>query len=178
MGYTLGMMYPTIEQLETKYRVFMSLKKKIPIMANQATLLNQQLLTNAGRIHQSYNEEQYRNFVQNTFVGAYYDQWRKERAVSIVNAIRIYDQLDVHFKTSNYRGETFYAGIPPITQAEVDAAKIAINNTGYKFWPISEKIGIDGEYHPVDMDGEFCPMLDENDIYGDNSGVTLDDLQI
>jgi len=171
------MAYPTIEQLETDYKDFVALTKANPKIAGETVLLNQRLLTAAGRIHQHCSEKQYQDFVQNTFVGTYYNQWRKNRAVSIVDAMGIYDQLNVCFGIDDYHGETFYAGIPPTTQAEIDAAKIATDDAGYEFWPVSEKIGIDGKYHPVDANGEFCPMLNENDIYGDNTHVTIDKMR-
>lgn len=39
-----------------------------------------------------------------------------------------------------------------------------------------EKIGIDGLLHKTDVFGEFEPIADNADIYGDNSMVTLADL--
>jgi hypothetical protein len=39
------------------------------------------------------------------------------------------------------------------------------------------KIGIDGQLHKTDKLGEFEPWSDPNDIYGDGTGVTIEDLK-
>ena len=171
------MMYPTIEELYVGYRNFVAWKKNSPTTADAAVLFNQQILMAAGKIHKACSAEQYQEFIETTFSGAYYNQWRKERAVGVAHLDNMCKRLNVHFGLDDYRGETFYAGIPPITQDELDSAKKAADDAKYKFWPVSEKIGIDGIYHPVGEDGEFHPLLDENDIYGDGSCVTLKDLR-
>ena len=38
---------------------------------------------------------------------------------------------------------------------------------------VEEKIGIDGELHKTDCYGEFWPVADTSDIYGDGSMVCL-----
>ena len=48
---------------------------------------------------------------------------------------------------------------------------IQIQMSGEKF--LFEKIGIDGLMHKTDVFGEFEPIIDNADTYGDNSMVTL-----
>lgn len=50
--------------------------------------------------------------------------WRA-RAVSIAHALNITDRLGVGFRPQEIVGETFYAGIPPITEEELECARSA-----------------------------------------------------
>lgn len=51
-----------------------------------------------------------------------YITWRLISAISISNALEIYELLNVNLKLEHIRGESFYSGIPPITQTEIDLA--------------------------------------------------------
>jgi len=51
-----------------------------------------------------------------------YIMWRWIAAISISNALEIYEMLNVNLKLEHIRGESFYSGISPITQEEIDVA--------------------------------------------------------
>ncbi len=84
-----------------------------------------------------------------------YILWRIITTISISHALEIYEKLNVNLKLEHIRGESFYGGIPQITQKEIDIAiKIRalyqdiqpIMKYGVKF-AIEEKYGeFDGDY--------------------------------
>jgi hypothetical protein len=169
--------YPTVGEQEQAYREFQALKKQNPDAANGMVLFNQKVLTAAGRIHAmclkpgsryEFSEKgkaAYHAFVNETFVGMLYADWRRARAVSIAK------RLNVQLTIEDCVGETFYAGIPLCSPEEVAKAEDMCEE--YVFEAVSEKIGIDGKYHPVDKYGDFKDYpWDQDDIYGDGTGVT------
>jgi len=102
---------------------------------------------------------------QDTEVGKYYLQWRMNRAISMASCFRIYGRLNVKLKVNDCKGETFFAGIPPITQEEINAVyeleerlktSLTVDEESLKNPIICyEKIGNDGKYHKVDKFGFF-----------------------
>jgi len=173
--------YPKIERLEQEYKSFQAMKKDCPDLASEITLFNQQVLTAVGRIHAlclkpgnpyEFTEAGYRAFTTQTFAGMYYADWCKARAVSLAYCLRIYKRLNVGIKIEHCVGETFYAGIPLCSPDEIRQAEDAVSGD-YVFEQVSEKIGIDGKYHPVDKYGDFKDYpWDPDDMYGDGTGVT------
>jgi hypothetical protein len=171
--------YPTIKALETEYRSFNAVKAADHKLADAMVLFNQTALTEAGRIHwfcldhwDTGGREAYKDFITNTFSGMYYADWRAARAVSCRHVTEVCSMLGIHWKDGELIGETFYAGIPPVTMAEIEAA--GQKSEPYKFVACSEKIGNDGVYRPVDEFGDFDGYpYDPNDIYGDGTGVKV-----
>ena len=51
-----------------------------------------------------------------------YILWRLLSAISISDTLKIYEKLNVNLKLEHVKGESFYAGIPQITQEEIDFA--------------------------------------------------------
>jgi len=169
-----------VQQLEQDYREFHSFKKQRPEIANQMIKFNQDLLIACGKIHglclwSEGGMKFYEEFISNTVQGQYYAQWRKNRAYSLAHCFEMYKLLNVNLGVKETIGETAYAGIPPVLQEEIDEVLNEVENK-CAFVPCSEKIGIDGKLHPVDSDGNFLPLLDENDVYGDGTNVTLEEL--
>lgn len=176
-------MYPKIEELENEYKQFQSLKKEDKELYHLFILMNQRLLIESGKFHyhclNNWNKggrEEYTSFITNTFVGQYYNNWRKARAVSCAKCMDIYKLLEVNLKENSFIGETFYAGIPPVTEQEINSARINTKESeNYQFISCSEKIGIDGVYRPVDIYGDFDNYpYDPLDIYGDNTNIKLE----
>lgn len=170
------MNYQQLENLNTEYREFMALKKANPPLTDAMVKMNQDLLAHAGKVHEVLKNDPKRLqwFYECTFVGAYYRQWRKNRAISIAHCFEIYKTLNVSFTADDCKGETFYAGIPAIEQSEIDIA--CKSDMPYSFHAAGQKIGIDGQLHDVDDNGDFRPMLDNDDIYGDKIMVSKKDL--
>ena len=52
------------------------------------------------------------------------------RAISTVDLLAMYKRLGVNMPLSAFRGESFYAGVPPVTVAEVKFAKQIMGNDG------------------------------------------------
>jgi hypothetical protein len=156
-------------------------------------LFNQKVLTACGAIHvklmqlSDEDAEQFKadNSFFQEFAWLYYCDWRKQRAKSCAHLLSMYKLLNIKLGVQHFVGETFYAGIPLVTSAEIDEAiatnqvapdgctPIGPDDTGFHH----EKIGIDGQLHKTDKYGEFEPWSDPNDIYGDGSGVTLAELK-
>ncbi len=87
--------------------------------------------------------------------GLYYDLWRVFRACSVAENMDIYDLLNVDMPLSAIRGETFYAGIPPITENELETAKKLnklFENIPVKFNPNDIMIDNDGNYREYNRD--------------------------
>jgi len=191
----------TLEAMREEYQSFMELKKNNPEVAGELVLFNQQVLTKAGMVHEmclrhwdTGGREEYEKFIEETFAGAYYHDWRMNRAVSVADMMGVCSRLGVNWKVSEIIGETFYAGIPPVTSEEVAMAAREMKTyehdkvvdrlqvgggikviDGALVW--MEKIGIDGKLHPVDSQGEFRELTNENDIYGDGTMVHISDLR-
>ena len=85
----------------------------------------------------------------------------------------MYSLLNVQFTLDDFIGETFYAGIPKVTSKEVNAAIDKHNTDTFT----CEKIGIDGKLHPCDSSGDFLEITDFNDVYGDDTMVTKQELE-
>jgi hypothetical protein len=175
--------------LQEEYRSFQEIKKTNPPFCNGFTLFNQKVLTAAGHIHGICLKYKDNPEVQKiwhdfllTFPGLYYMDWRKNKAISIRACQAIYDKLGVKMPfepdkngfSQTYRGETFYAGIPPTTLEELETVQLSDDSPSRTLY--SEKIGIDGKYHAVDQYGDFREIYDFNDIYGDGTMVTKSDL--
>ena len=171
----------TLEGMQQEYRDFQELKKCDRHTADALVKLNQDIVTAAGKIHAlclangEAGEREYQTFITTTFPGMYYADWRRRRAVSIAHCMSVYAMLNVTLTVYDVKGETWYAGIPEITAEEINAVSPEeynnVDNICY------EKIGVDGRMHKVNSDGEFPPIMDESDVYGDGTGVTLDDLK-
>lgn len=54
---------------------------------------------------------------------AVYSFWRCLRACSVTSMLEHYKRLGVDLKLEDCKGETFYAGVPCVTQDEVDTIK-------------------------------------------------------
>jgi hypothetical protein len=113
-------------------------------------------------------------------VWALYMDWRKTRAKSCKNLLAMNRVLNVTLTADHFDPETRFAGIPLPTIGEMDSAPdygmlglLQDFDTTAAFKPAGEKIGVDGKLHPVDEWGAFKPLLNESDIYGDNTGVPL-----
>jgi hypothetical protein len=165
-------LYQKITDLEEEYKQFQSIKKTNKELYNECILFNQQILIFGGKIHRrcldNWNnggKEFYEEFITNTYEGIYYKEWRKSRAVSIASCSNSYDLLGIKWKSGEIIGETFFAGIPPVTEEEVKAAKCM--DEKYCFLACSEKIGNDGKYHPVDEQGNFEYPYDPEKPFGD-----------
>lgn len=170
----------SIEQQQ--YKDIMALKKICPKFVDAGILLNQQVLTVCGKIDailDRLSPKKRKQFIadnQGFFAGfpwLYYQDWRELRAKSCAGLMGMYKLLNVKLALDDFVGETFYAGIPKITNKEVNTA-IDTHNTDIF---ACEKIGIDGRLHPCDDSGEFLPMLDFNDVYGDNTMITKQELE-
>lgn len=139
-----------LEQQEQMYKMLQALKKFNPDIYNEGALFNQQLLTMCGKIHaglmqlspskrKKFMEEEGEFF--SGFAWTYYQNWRKDRAVSIKHVMEVSDMLNVKFKPEDFVGETFYAGIPQVGRDEVTISY--------------EKIDNNGNYCPCDEYGDF-----------------------
>ena len=167
------------------------LKEATPNFYNGGVLFNQKILIVCGKIHTeliklSDSGEQFKTknpkFFEG-FVWTYYMDWRKSRAKSCAHLLYMYKLLNVNLSLQDFIGETFYAGIPIVTEKEInDAIKCyQTNENGEAIKPkdsnfCHEKIGIDGKLHKTGQDGEFMPWSDSGDIYGDGSNVTIENL--
>jgi len=163
---------------EAAYKAVQALKKSDPALYDTGVLFNQNLLTACGQIHAALlqlDDDACAEFkADNTdffegFEWTYYMDWRKTRAKSCAHCLDVYQMLNVKFGVQHFVGETFYAGIPVVTEEEVNCACQSCDG--------GMKIGIDGQLHKTDKFGEFEPWSDPNDIYGDGTGVTTADLQ-
>ena len=150
-----------------------------------ATLFNQQLLTAGGKLHAALlqlNKAECEKFIADNadffdaFPWRYYVEWREKRAKSMAHCFGVYDALNVGLSVSDCVGETFYAGIPLVTIAEVnDAIDKHDTDTGPAGFA-QAKIGIDGKLHPCDEQGCFPDIVDFNDVYADGSMVAKSQL--
>jgi hypothetical protein len=66
-------------------------------------------------------------------VEPFYSLWRAKAAISVAHMLEVYETLGVDLPLSAIKGETWYAGIPSITQAEVDWAN-TIKDTDLDNW--------------------------------------------
>ena len=166
-----------LQRMESDYRDLMQKKKTNPKAYNASTLFNQLVLTEMGRLHAkaiaAKQENKFWEIAGNTLPCVLYKQWRQDCAASIADILDIYKTLNVKLVLEDIRGETWYAGIPSITQKEIDAIKAKTIDDPFSFVKYSEKIGLDGLYHDVDCYGEFRPMVDTNDVYGDGTMFSL-----
>jgi len=181
-----------LERLEAEYRFTNRLKALAPKTFHALEYWHQQLLTKLGNLHRKAIaagcEGEFWAEALKTFPGRYYKSWRFDRAVSVAHMQRIYKRLNVRLTVGDIRGETWYAGIPEPTPDEIREIEaldkgipvekaIDKDNADYVFVPFGERQGLDGNLHPVDEYGHFAPIENENDIYGDGTGVTLRDLE-
>lgn len=186
-----------LNNLEQLYKMIVKIKASGP--AGQAfveagVLFNQKVLTACGQIHaglMQLSDEEAEKFKTDNkkffegFAWIYYMDWRKQRAKSCAHLLDMYKLLNVKLGVQHFVGETFYAGIPVVTVDEIEEViktqqvgpdgVTPIDETDDNF--CHEKIGIDGQLHKTDKYGEFEPWKDNNDIYGDGSGVTLAELK-
>lgn len=95
--------------------------------------------------------------------GVEYFIWRITRAVSLAHCFQIYDLLNVKMSLEDCRGETFYVGIPPVTEEELELGKKLLgvmfdfpetNLCWHERYGLilfsDEMVGNDGEYHKID----------------------------
>jgi hypothetical protein len=182
-------MYPKLGTLFKDYQAFQKVKAESTDKTGSDILIKfqQDLLMACGQIHwlclDQWNvggKEEYKKFITKTLPGVMYDEWRKSRAVTCAHLRNMYEILNVGLKPEHIVGETFYAGIPPVTALEIEAARINTpKSEEYQWIACSEKIGIDGKYHPVDEYGDFknTSSYDPDDIYEDGSCVTSEKLK-
>lgn len=171
---------------QERYRRIVALKKVNKSFVSGGVLFNQKVLTACGRVHAKLlllGDVKLAVFMaeQSKFFGGavwqYYMDWRRGRAKSCAELLSMYKLLNVKLTAHDFVGETYYAGVPLVTDAEINEAidKHATPDKEYGgcergVW--MEKVGIDGELHPVDDDGVFPETTDFNDIYGDGTMVT------
>lgn len=178
------------------YQMVNAIKKSSPAgkaFIEAGVLFNQKTLTACGAIHvglmqlSDTDAEKFMSDNKDFFEGfawIYYMDWRKQRAKSCAHLLDMYQLLNVGLGVQHFVGETFYAGIPVVTSAEVNQAVAANQVAEDGVTPIGpddagfehKKIGIDGQLHTTDKLGEFEPWSDPDDIYGDGTGVTLAEL--
>lgn len=166
-----------------QYKFTQTLKKTNPELYNGGVSFNQKISTVCGKIDatlQQLSADERTTFIEeNTkffegFTWIYYQGWRKTRGKSIAHLIDIYKLLNVKFIVSDFRGETFYAGIPPVTIDEVNISITEqVRSQGIKF--AQEKIGNDGKLHPCDEYGDFLPVTPQI-IMGNTTNKTGDKL--
>lgn len=166
---------------EATYKMLLVLKRVNKPVYEVCVLFNQQILMACGKIHNALlqlSDVGRTNIMQDKFFTGfawlYYMDWRKQRAKSCTHALDMYMRLNVKFTIEEFKGETFYAGIPPVTKEEIEQY---INDNHQLSGFSNEKIGIDGRLHPTDSQGEFLPITDINDVYGDGTGVKLIELK-
>lgn len=190
------MMKINLKHEEALYTMIQAIKKSGP--AGQAFIdggisFNQAVLTACGGIHAKLMQlsdeaaEQFKADNQEFFGGfawTYYMDWRKTRAKSCAHLLDMYNLLNIKLGVQHFVGETFYAGIPLVTSAEIDEAiqTCQVDDNDLPIgpeddWFDHEKVGIDGQLHKTDKYGLFEPWSDPNDIYGDGTGVTLAELK-
>jgi hypothetical protein len=179
------------------YQAIQAIKKSSPAgksFIEAGVLFNQKVLTACGAIHAGLlalsdeAAEQFKTDNPDFFQGfawTYYMDWRKQKAKSCAHLLSMYKLLNVSLGVQHFIGETFYAGIPVVTSAEIDEAIATKQVAPDGHTPIGpddkdfhhEKVGIDGQLHKTDKYGEFEPWSDPADIYGDGSGVTVEELK-
>lgn len=174
-----------LQQDEADYRALQEIKKVNPDFVNGGILFNQQVLTACGAIDATFIERftaaERDKFISDnkdffeSFAWVYYQDWRKTRAKSVAAAMDIYRMLNVNIPLQAFVGETFYAGIPLITQQEVNTA-IAKHAVFESDDGVGLKVGVDGQLHKTDKYGDFPDILDTNDIYGDGTNVSKKEL--
>lgn len=166
---------------EQWYKFITALKKSHPKTIGSAVLFNQQILTICGKIDaglQKLSIKKRKHFIHDnkkffdSFSWIYYQDWRESRAKSCAHLMDVYKLLNAQLTVENFIGETFYAGIPKVTVKEINAAVDKYN----KSMVICEKIGIDGKLHPCSQNGIFPELTDFNDIYGDGTMITKQEL--
>lgn len=177
-GYDMDISFDTEQQ---QYKFITALKKTNPKFVAGGVLFNQQVLIACGKIDTTLNQllpTKRKQFVadnQKFFAGfawLYYQDWREMRAKSCAHLMDVYKLLNVKLKLDDFVGETFYAGIPKVISGEVNNVIDKHNTDEFS----CEKIGIDGKLHPCDSYGEFLELTDFNDIYGDGTMVTKQEL--
>lgn len=89
-----------IECMEQEYKAFVKFKETNPKEAGRMEKANQDMV-----ISQQ---------------GIGYKIWRLMRAISVAEMLQLYDRLNVNLPLSAIKGETFYAGVPVVTQEEID----------------------------------------------------------
>ena len=181
---------------EAIYKMVVAMKKSGPsgkAVIEAGTLFNQQVLTACGKIHTGLlqlSDEKAEKFKSDnpeffdSFAWVYYMDWKKQKAKSLAHCLDIYSMLNVKLGVDDCVGETFYAGIPMTTAEEINEAVQTCQVGSDGVTPIGPedegfdhvKIGIDGQLHKTDQLGEFEPWSDNNDIYGDGTGVTKAEL--
>lgn len=174
---------------EAQYKDMMALKKANPSAYDAGVLFNQQTLMACGKIDvalmQSSSDKKEKFMADNKeffegFAWLYYMDWKKWRAKGCAHLMSMYDLLNVKLTLHDFVGETFYAGIPKVQIEDVNeaimncqVAKDGVTPIGVDHEDFShEKIGIDGKLHKTDKYGEFWPIQNDNDIYGDGTMVT------
>lgn len=174
------------------YKMVTAIKKANQSFYDGVILFNQKVLTACGKIHAGLMQlepiiadlfkAEHGEFFKG-FAWSYYMSWRKTRAKSCAHLLEVYGMLNVKLGVQHFVGETFYAGIPVVMAEEINEAVQTCQVASDGVTPIDPKhpdfdhvkIGIDGKLHKTDKLGEFEPWSDPNDIYGDNTGVTLDE---
>ena len=177
---------------EQTYKMINAIKKSGPggkSFIEAGVLFNQKVLTACGKIHAALlqlSDEEAEKFKSDNkeffdgFAWVYYMDWKKQKAKSCAHLLDVYSMLNVKLGIQDFVGETFYAGIPLTTAAEVNEAIQTCQVAKDGVTPIGPedagfdhaKIGIDGQLHKTDKYGEFEPWSDNNDIYSDGTGVT------
>ena len=185
------------EKEETVYKMINGIKASGPggkSFIEAGVLFNQKVLTACGKIHATLLQldpdaaEKFKadnkEFFE-SFAWVYYTDWQKTKAKSLAHCLSMYKLLNVKLGVDDCVGETFYAGIPMTTAAEINEAVQTCQVAEDGVTPIGpeddgfchEKIGIDGQLHKTDQLGEFEPWASADDIYNDGSMVSTEDLQ-
>jgi len=168
-----------------RYKFIVELKKQCLEFVAGGVLFNQKVLIACGSIDtalQSLSISEREKFINGNqvfftgFAWTYYQDWRESRAKSCAHLMDMYKLLNIKLTLNDFVGETFYAGIPKVTNDEVNSAidKYDTDKSANGF--SAERIGIDGRLHPCDQFGDFLEMTDFNDIYSDGAGVTKQEL--
>ena len=158
-----------MQELEAEYKQFAALKKQNKGLADFFVLFHQKTLIAAGLIHNKLVADGVPlDDFYNTPLGFYYKNWRETRAISVADMMGVSQMLNVSWKPEEIVGETFYAGIPPVTAGEIANAAVKYDTTCAK--NVEDMVGVDGKMHTFDvLDGCYDPK----DIYGDGSMVEV-----
>ncbi|MCP4596243.1 hypothetical protein [Neptuniibacter sp.] len=138
-----------LDLLELNYKAFVSLKKHEPELANVLTEQQQDMVMTQDTDNPGYM------------------LWRIARAVSVAHCFEVYERLNVPglCDLDTVRGETFYAGVPPVTKQELALGKLLLNTTLAGLFDTAEGVSLDGIM--IDNDGVYRYYDRERDVWGE-----------
>ena len=140
-----------LELAHLEYQCFTELKKQDKELANRITKRHRDMVME----QDTSNPE--------------YIMWRILRAVSVADCFEVYERLNVTglCDLDTVRGETWYAGVPPVTENELALGKMLLGESILDGKPfLQSHYDKNGTYKVMIRDGVYRYYDRETDVWG------------